>query len=232
MTPLLQLYTSAYATWFDRLHGAASFLWVKGGLAFLSIAIPTIAMGGTLPVLARLFETDRSRFGQLAGGLYVLNTAGAALGALVFPYLLAALGISGSNLLCAGVNFAIGFAALILAKGKSGSDLPRATAARVPVAAEASAPKAILVLALISGFVTFALQVGWNRAFAQVHENSVYSFSQIVALFIGAIALGGQLARILLSRGWTWKTIVGRCWMLAGLLVIVSPHIFIRITNG
>jgi hypothetical protein len=56
------------------------------------------------------------------------------------------------------------------------------------------------VLALISGVATFALQVLWNRAFAQVHENSMYSFSVIVAVIIFALAIGAQLARLGLRR--------------------------------
>ena len=43
----------------------------------------------------------------------------------------------------------------------------------------------VLLPALISGFATFALQVLWNRAFAQVHENSMYAFAVIVAVVWG-----------------------------------------------
>ena len=52
-----------------------------------------------------------------------------------------------------------------------------------------------IVLAFISGLGSFALQVLWNRAFAQIHENSLYTFSLIATAFIIAIALGAELAR-------------------------------------
>ncbi len=48
-------------------------------MAFVALVLPTFAMGGTLPVLARLSEARERRLGTGVGLLYAVNTAGAAL---------------------------------------------------------------------------------------------------------------------------------------------------------
>ncbi|HEX7862100.1 MAG TPA: hypothetical protein VF773_17330 [Verrucomicrobiae bacterium] len=227
VTPLMGVYASHYPQWFDRWHGSGTFLWLKGALAFVSILLPTFALGGTLPVLARLFEARREEFGQLAGWLYLLNTIGAAGGALSFPLLLRTFGLTHTNFFCVVVNIVIMLAAFAQSRRMSEVE-------EIQSGANASRPALQLVLALafISGLGTFALQVGWNRAFAQIHENSVDSFSLIVGLFILAIAAGAQLARFFLKRGWAWRRVLGRCWLIGGLLIICSPLMFLAITNN
>ncbi len=80
--------------------------------------------------------------------------------------------------------------------------------------------------------MTFALQVLWNRAFAQVHENSLYSFSVIVAVVIFALAIGAQLARLGLRRGVEPRRLIGGGWMLAGLTVMIGPRLFLGLSHG
>jgi spermidine synthase len=139
-------------------------------------------------------------------------------------------GLKTTTLLCAAGNIAIGVAALVLAR--------RVPAVRWKVEVQKGAGagdrivRLCLGLAFISGATTFALQVGWNRAFAQVHENSAHSFALILALFIGAIGAGGQLSRVLLRRNILWKRVLGNCWMAGGALLFIAPQIFIESTGG
>ena len=93
------------------------------------------------------------------------------------------------------------------------------TAGRRPAAAALRFP---LLLASLSGAGTFALQVLWNRAFAQVHENSTFSFALIVAVFIAAIAAGAELARRLLRQKVPIRAALGGLWICGGLLVVIS----------
>lgn len=54
---ILSLYSNAYPELFRRFQGQPSaFLFVKGCLAFCATALPTMAMGATLPVLAQLLR--------------------------------------------------------------------------------------------------------------------------------------------------------------------------------
>ena len=55
---------------------------------FLSLLIPTFCMGITLPILAKAFTTKIEAAATVVGYLYGVNTLGAAVGALVTPWIL------------------------------------------------------------------------------------------------------------------------------------------------
>jgi spermidine synthase len=201
--------------------------------AFLAMALPTFCMGGTLPVLAAMADHGRRRLGVSAGLLYVVNTAGAAVGALSVPFvLLPAFGARDALWLCAAANMAVAVLAWRMdrsfAPGEPPPSIPDASAGRGP----APSMRLILVYSLLSGLVTFAIQVLWNRAFALVHESSVHAFAVIVAVFILALAVGGQLARAGLGRGLAPEALLGWAWMAAGALVAGGPWLFLRMTGG
>ena len=228
VAPLLSLYATFYPGLYERGAGTAWLLLsAKLLLAFGAIVIPAAAMGGTLPVLAQLFENRRDRLGELAGRLYMLNTAGAACGVLLFPSLLRALGMRQSVWLCASVNLLLAAAAWRMSRSM--------TAVPAPVAATQPAARGLrlwLALAFGSGFVTFVLQTGWNRIFAQTHGNSVHSFVVITALFIAALAAGAQLARVLLRRRWTPEKGLLFMWGMGGFLTVSAAMMFPRLTDG
>ena len=229
VTPILSSYAEFYPALVSRFGGEGTALViVKGFRAFAAVAIPTIAMGGTLPVLTQIFEARRERFGELAGFLYLLNTAGAACGVAAFPWLLRSFGMEKTTRWCATLNAIIGVGALLLGRAKADmiAEAPRAS-----TKSEARISWLVL-LAFLSGFAVFVLQVGWNRAFAQVHENSIYSFSLVAAIFIAAIAVGAQLARVLLRRGSGPEKTLGAAWMAGGFLTIIAPLLFLWLSDG
>jgi spermidine synthase len=88
------------------------------------------------------------------------------------------------------------------------------------------------LLAFVSGFATFALQVLWNRAFAQLHENSMYSFSVIVAVTIAALAVGAQFARVGLKRVLMPLRLLSVAWIFGGAAIVGSPWLFIHFSHG
>ena len=78
----------------------------------------------------------------------------------------------------------------------------------------------------------FILQVAWTRMFAQVHENSIYSFAVVVAVFILGLAAGAGAARALMSRGWRATELLGWAWLASGMAVFAVPHLFSGLTHG
>ncbi|MDZ4835129.1 MAG: fused MFS/spermidine synthase [Candidatus Melainabacteria bacterium] len=74
-------------------------------LIFLLIAIPTCLMGATLPIIAGFFARSRRR-GALLTRFYSINSAGAVFGAFLTGFFfLPLLGISGTLIFAAGLNF-------------------------------------------------------------------------------------------------------------------------------
>ncbi|HYP16359.1 MAG TPA: fused MFS/spermidine synthase, partial [Opitutus sp.] len=204
-------------------------------IAFLALLLPTFCMGGTLPLLGRFVDAGQRRLGVTAGWLYVANTMGAGLGALSVPFLLLpSMGVTHTVQVGVGIN--IGLAALAWWADLRSSELrvsPMKDAERAGRASDAAGrARGVLACALISGVVTFALQTLWNRAFAQVHENSMYSFAVIVAAVIVALALGAELARAGLRRGVPPKRLVGGAWMAGGAAVAIGPWLFWLLTGG
>ncbi len=238
VSPLLSSFDLAYPWLFKSLSGLPElFVAVRTAAAFFVILIPTFCMGGTLPLLGQMVDRGQHRLGQTAGWLYVVNTTGAGLGALAVPFLLLPqLGLTGTVWLCAAINGLLALAAWRLGRRfYSESREPPASSAVERKKPRLTKPVAlhqpVAVLALISGLVTFALQVLWNRAFAQVHENSMYSFSVIVAVVIFALALGAQLARVSLRRDVKPHRLMGAAWMLAGFAIASGPWLFLKLSD-
>jgi spermidine synthase len=102
----------------------AKLVYVEFVAAALTMLAPTLLMGATFPVAARLYGADPSlgagapaeAIGQRIGRLYALNTLGAALGAFVAGFvLIPGLGLQRAALTLALVNLAVGAAVLLLA---------------------------------------------------------------------------------------------------------------------
>lgn len=235
VAPLLSGLERLHPWLFERLSQHPSlFCLAKALLAFFPLAIPTFCMGGTLPVLGRLVDAGQRRLGCNAGLLYVANTVGAAAGALCVPFfLLPVFGVNGSTWLCATGNLFVALAAWQMDHHLARDANPQPQAFRTHDDKNRLSWKSpVLVLALLSGLVTFMLQVLWNRAFAQVHENSVYSFAVLVSIFILALAFGAQLARVGLKRRLAPHKLIGWAWVLGGAAVMVTPWLFLRLTDG
>lgn len=84
-------------------------------LSLILLLVPTVFMGGTFPIAVRLLTHKKERFGRDVGVLYAFNTMGSIAGCLVTVFLLLEnLGMKGTVLTAAFVDFAIAMAALAL----------------------------------------------------------------------------------------------------------------------
>ena len=84
---------------------------------FVVLAVPTSAMGATLPLLARYVINADRQVGPRLGLLYGINTIGAVFGALVAGFLLLpVLGLMGTLFVGAIINLAVFAVAIFLAR--------------------------------------------------------------------------------------------------------------------
>ena len=235
--PTLRLYDSFYAALNQALAGSPpAFTITKTVLAILALFLPTFCMGGTLPVLA---ENARSSPGQIEigpAGLYAANTWGAALGALSVPFFwLPRFGMRGSYEISVAGSLSIGIMACAIGSWTARQP-QRAPAERVQapwrVCAHPFSKTMLAFLAGLSGLIAFVLQVEWGRMFAQVHENSIYSFAVVLAVMLAGLATGAWLSRQALRLGVTPRNLLGYGWLAGGAIVFVSPHLFYALTAG
>ncbi len=238
VTPLMGMLENVYLGVLDGgAPAGGGLMMVRLAVAFAAIFLPTFCMGGTLPVLAEWVDRGQKQLGVTAGALYVANTMGAALGAIAVPFwLMPALGLQGTVWAAAGGNGVLALVAWSFGlRAQTVDTSDRVKSARNATAtrgAKGGGMRGVWWLAGLSGVATFALQVLWNRAFAQVHENSMHSFAVIVALVILALAVGAQVARVALKRGVAPRRLIGVAWTAAGVAIAMGPWLFFRWTDG
>jgi spermidine synthase len=177
--------------------------------AFVALAVPTVLMGATLPLLARHAVHTEAQIGRRIGMLYAMNTAGAVVGALVTAFwLLPNLGLTNTVRTGAAINFVVFLLAAGIAKRLPTDPQPATGALQTQTAIHGftRVPSAswVLPLMLLSGAVAFFHEVLWTRMLSHVMGSSVHAFGVMVASFLGGIAIGGAIGA-LLARNRTWS---------------------------
>lgn len=176
------------------------------GSAFVALAVPTVLMGATLPLLARHAVRSESHIGTRIGTLYAMNTAGAVAGALGTAFwLLPELGLRGTVWIGAGINVFVVLLAALVARGAEPRRIEwRSTDSRGTFGIPGvPSPSWILPLMLMSGAVSFFHEVLWTRMLSHVLGSSINAFGVMVASFLAGIALGGAVgAWLARTRRW------------------------------
>lgn len=222
---LSALYPVIYAT----LGNTPWLLVAKLVMAGLLIFPAAFFMGGTVPVMAQVVIRERSRFGRLSAWLYGINTLGATLGVLMGAFvLLPSFGLR--------ISYAIAVLCSLLVtvwawRGANAENLleftPKESAERV----SGRLDPMIGMLAFVSGFVVLGLEVVWVRIYAQVHENSVYSFAVILAIVLLGLAIGASIGSLLSRLEKSPKQILMNVMLIAGALLVIGPTMIMAATK-
>ncbi len=192
-------------------------------------------MGGTIPVLGQSLIQRQAEFGTTSARIYAVNTIGAACGAFATAFVL--IGSMGFRLTCVvaiGVSTLAAALAFKLSRHATTSS-PQSQPPQKKTIAHQSvnlSRRQIGFLAFLSGFNILALEVLWTRMFAQVHENSVYSFSSVLIIVLVCLALGAWLASKLAAG----KSPTSQSFLLltsiGGAALCFSPFVFIWLTDN
>lgn len=104
--------------WMASVTSAARGLAI-GLIAFVAVLVPTLFMGGTLPLLVAYLVRQSGNVGKSVGVLYFINTLGSAIGSLAAAlWILGRLGQAGSVLLAASLNLAVAASVIALHLGR------------------------------------------------------------------------------------------------------------------
>lgn len=166
--------------------------------AVLLMGIPTMCMGGTIPLLTRGFSGTVAESTRVHARVYGINTAGAFLGTLAAGFvLIPSFGLPGAMRLTSTLNFAAAVVFLLLPRWiKSTLEPQAATPEALSTAAAGEAgrmrfsPAALYGIAFLSGLYVMTLENVLIRLTSLSLGSSTYSFSIIVSVFILAIAIG------------------------------------------
>lgn len=252
---LLDLYHAIYPALFSAADGTDwAVIALRSSLGALVLFPPAFLMGGTLPMMGQHMVRLTGRLATTGTAVYALNTFGSALGALAAGFVLPPLlGFSGAYTLAIGLDLGVGLAAVALALSTAAGRnrvrdskeqrrrrrrIPAQPAAPQPTPASAEItgglPGALIVLvAFVSGTATLGVEVLWTRLFAQVLQNSVYTYAVVLVAFLLALSLGSLAANALARLHRPAPRHVLLAMLAASAMVTAaSPWAFHAVTGG
>jgi len=242
---VLGLFYLVYPPVYRAVGSGGLLLAIKFILALLLVFPPSFCMGGTIPVIGQFLIKDRDRFGTTSALLYGVNTLGAGLGAFLtgfyFPILL---GFNATCALAMVITGAVSAAAFLLSRrqsaapGRHESSHARRSREREQKRLEKEVRRlagtgdrwTINVLCFLSGFGVLALEVLWTRLFAQIHENSVYSFASVLVIVLVCLALGALVASRLARLDFPPMRLMAYLMIAGGIAISISPFLVMWLT--
>lgn len=241
---VLEIAIGIYAYLFRWIYKTADWTFVAVGSNFadasmvllalklvISIALlllPTILMGGTLPVIAAWIQ-KRPGFesGARVGIFYAVNSLGAVFGAGMAGFVLVqSFGMHSSLELTALANLSIGVIAAVVGKMQQAdlSTTPTTVyeAAADPVAPPPATSAWFAMLVALTGGVSMGLEVLSARALALIAGGSLQAFALVLMSFILGIGLGSiAISSSRAARQSGINTVYGLL-LVAGSMVIVN----------
>lgn len=222
---------------FAGLYGAmggsgAPFLLARFVILFLTLLIPTIAMGATLPLLVSAFTRREGEFGSSVSSLYAVNTMGAVCGVALAGFaLIPALGLWKTAAVAAAIDLAVAAAIFGSKPAPTPVDADEGErsvreGAGSGETSRAAFTRLVLPAFAVSGFCAILYEVSWTRILSVPFGGMVYSFSAILAVYLLGIAVGAALAAVLLRVSRSPAFLFGLFQLLLALAVVLSSRVF------
>lgn len=163
---------------------------VSGISLALTLGPATFAMGASIPVFGLIARSNGSQISRL----YAANTLGAAVGSLLVALiLLPSLGRFGSAIVVSATNLSVALLALGLSRRANVTDRKKKvitdpSAAMIPM-------RVSLLLCLVTGIVTFGLEVSWFRLLRAAWLSTSDSFAIMLFSFLISLGIGAALSK-------------------------------------
>ncbi len=176
-------------------------------IAFFLMAVPSAAMGATLPVLVKSLCRRECSYGRLLGLLYGWNTAGAVAGVLMTEFFsLDVFGILGTGCCAALCSAFSSLGAWILSRKEKG--IQAGNPVLNPAVKAAFSPRALRLLAaaFLCGFILLALEVVWFRFLILFFNALSEHFAIMLAMVLAGLSCGSLWAsRYCTAPGKTYR---------------------------
>ncbi len=231
---VLKLFHAIYPSLYGSITGTSWMLVVKFVLALLLVFPAAFFMGGTVPAIGQAAVRQSDRLGSTGALLYAANTLGAAIGVAFAAFvLIPSLGFTMTYSLTLAISLTVGLIAWRLPETESSQPLQTKKSEEKPTIPISTSERiAVTGLCFFSGFVILALEVVWTRIFAQVHENSVYSYAIILIVVLVGLAIGAGISSVIsrfVRKPWA---ALGVMTLIGGALLVLGPSILMRVTQG
>lgn len=188
----------------------------------LILVVPTAAMGATLPLLVNYF-TKKGLFRSTIGLFYSINALGGAIASLAAGfYLIKVFGVNGAIYFAVLFNILVGISAILISKknvvGIENDDNQK----QAEKLKETSFTKMLLLVSFCTGFLALAYEVLWVRCLNYIINNSTYTFSIILFVFLLGIAIGSYIVSMIktIKRKKVLLGVIQVVLAVCGLLII------------
>ncbi|MFA6098112.1 MAG: fused MFS/spermidine synthase [Patescibacteria group bacterium] len=184
-------YTPLFSSIHHYLYNSANIYIlsiVRCLLTVIILLVPTMCIGGTIPLLSKYLIRNNITIGSTFSGIYFINTLGAFAGALATGLLLVQrLGTLGAFCCAAALNVLI-FLVVQFFKKRAASIIPGQTAG-VPV--EKDRPRRFMLpILFITGFIALGFEILWVRILTNFGSGTTLSSTLILGGFLAGLALG------------------------------------------
>jgi spermidine synthase len=188
------------------------------------LLLPTVMMGGTLPLLSAWLQKQSSDAGRWSARFYSTNSLGAVFGAWVAGFILIrSLGMVSTLQMTALANVLIGFAAVGLGRRiQTAAESTSPSPVNSPLPATDPQSKSLLwvtALVAITGGVSMGLEVLASRSLTLIFGASVQAFAAVLMAFILGIGLGSAAAASPRLKGWRYESMIFTLLLIAAALV-------------
>lgn len=158
------------------------------------LAVPTMLMGATLPVLVAYMQNHLRSLGKTVGLLYAVNTIGSAIAAFATVEVLFVLtGLRGSIVIAALCNFTTALLILDAGRKLGGESATKAPASASPNGRTLSYPVAFMLLMAV-GYISLSHEILWFRLLGYMSASRPEVFGLLLAAFLVGIAAGSLRA--------------------------------------
>lgn len=200
LIPVFAFLPQPYAFLHKAFEGNSILNFMLFALSFQVLIIPTSLIGGTFPIMNRIYARQIKTIGEDVGVVYSVDTIFAAIGALSAGFvLLPIIGISRTVAFAAIINILAG-----LYLYKKSCEIDRIATVRVEngnmnenrnrMNKDIDRTDRIVFLSFfLSGFAALAIEVVWIRFLSLTLGTSIYAISIITASFLVGLSLGSFL---------------------------------------
>lgn len=199
---------------------------LRGVVCAVCLLPPTLLMGATLPAIARWIQATPRGVSWL-GVFYGGNITGAVFGSLLAGfYLLRVHDMATATLVAATINGIVALISLALA-AKTAPHSQNLMPVSEPMSAPSNDWPVFCAIAL-SGLCALGAEVIWTRLLSLMLGQTVYTFSIILAVFLGGLGIGSSVGSLLARWIASPRLALGCCQMLLAVAMTWTAWIIAR----
>lgn len=222
------------ASFFNGSSKQGLLITLKFILSFITLILPTVLMGGTLPILSKFLSKSISDSGKDVAKLYYINSLGAVIGtALAGFFLIRSHGLDNTVWIASSFNILIGLLAILVAKSVKPNIQsiisPRVIDDSQNQVFSETAIRIAIFTAFASGFIAMLYELAWIRLLSNILGSTTYSFTLMLIAFISGIAIGSYIVSLVIRKIKNLVAFLAICQYGTAISMILSLPLYERL---